>query len=256
MDTTPTPHLPDANAGNMTTYLASLPLFNGVSGDALAALAASTAALSVTRGHILCHQDDAADRLYIITKGWVKLHRDTLDGQEAVLDMLTAHHHCGESALAEGTRYSWSAEAVEDSEVLAIPMQSARQLSLTEPAFLYNVVQAMAQHERQRDDELEHLKIQHAPQRIGCFLLKLVPQASLHGDVPCPPLHLPYNKSLLAMRLGMKAETFSRAFNTLKSEVGLQVEGATVTIPDVPRLADYTCSCCSKQFPCDNLIHG
>jgi CRP/FNR family transcriptional regulator, dissimilatory nitrate respiration regulator len=40
-------------------------------------------------------------------------------------------------------------------------------------------------------------------------------------------LTLPIDKSLIARRLGMKPETFSRAPGALKSEVGLQVEGTT-----------------------------
>ncbi|MBV8444030.1 MAG: helix-turn-helix domain-containing protein, partial [Hyphomicrobiales bacterium] len=49
---------------------------------------------------------------------------------------------------------------------------------------------------------------------------------------------LPYEKALIANRLGMKPESFSRALGKL-GEVGVVVERESVTISDVARLAAF-----------------
>jgi CRP-like cAMP-binding protein len=91
--------------------------------------------------------------------------------------------------------------------------------------------------------------VQSAPQRIGCFLLRLC-KAQEEGEVT---LHLPYDKTLIAARLGMKPETFSRALTRLRQESDIEVKGATVSIPDIQRLVGYTCNACSNAYPCKDL---
>jgi hypothetical protein len=66
-------------------------------------------------------------------------------------------------------------------------------------------------------------------------------------------LHLPYDKTLIASRLGMKPETFSRALAKLKEQTGIRIVGPTVYIDRLQTLVSYTCNHCSTHFPCDDL---
>ena len=60
----------------------------------------------------------------------------------------------------------------------------------------------------------------------------------------CPPgargctLALPYDKGLIAGRLGLEPETLSRIFAKLK-RVGVEVKAADVTVADVDRLRRF-----------------
>jgi hypothetical protein len=49
---------------------------------------------------------------------------------------------------------------------------------------------------------------------------------------------LPFDKSLIARRLGMKPETFSRALAKLRG-IGVETQGATVNVEDLDRLRAY-----------------
>ena len=93
----------------------------------------------------------------------------------------------------------------------------------------------MAMYRRKQEHELEHRDVQNAPQRIGCFLLRLC----RHHDDVSAILHLPYDKSLIATRLGMKAETFSRALSRLRQDTDIQVSGSTVRIDSIKKLSEY-----------------
>ena len=53
-------------------------------------------------------------------------------------------------------------------------------------------------------------------------------------------VELPALKQVLASRLGMTPETFSRAMRTLTGAGLVRVEGAVVTIPDIAALDDYS----------------
>ena len=99
-----------------------------------------------------------------------------------------------------------------------------------------------------RDKDIELRAVQNAPQRIGCFLLRLCRGAEKNSAT----LHLPWEKALLAARLGMTPETLSRAFARLQKDIGLRIRGATIEVPDIRALARYTCTACSNIFPCNN----
>lgn len=194
-------------------------------------------------------QHDPAQDFYLILSGWVKLYRETLDGDEAVLDVMTGRHIFGESALFEKSTYPFSAVAVEDTQVLAFPFSYLTRRFEDTPAVAIGMLRAMSRYRAQQTMEIEHRTLQSAPQRIGCFLLRLV-QPQTTGAFS---LTLPYDKTLLASRLGMKPETFSRALSRLKDDLNLKVVGPTIEIPDIENLADFACSACSASFPCDDL---
>jgi CRP/FNR family transcriptional activator FtrB len=65
-------------------------------------------------------------------------------------------------------------------------------------------------------------------------LLELVEDAS----APPVDFRLPFDKGLLAARLGCRQENLSRAFATLR-DVGVETHGARVILHDVPALRKF-----------------
>ncbi|MCB2082140.1 MAG: Crp/Fnr family transcriptional regulator [Rickettsiales bacterium] len=201
------------------------------------------------KGKILFMHEDPAEWFYIIADGWVKLFRETLDGKEAVVDVLTTGHIFGETAIFEQDTYTYSTEVVEDATLLALPLSLLQEEIERNGALAMSMFSAMSRFRRQQDTDLEHMALQNAPQRIGCFLLRLIKP----GEKGPVTLHLPYDKTLLAMRLGMKPETFSRALARLREDINIQVHGATMKIDSTDRLVQYCCNACSSTYPCKDL---
>lgn len=233
---------------DVTAILKACPLCAGLEASQVERLAAQATAKSFPKGFLLYAHEEEASRFYLMVEGWVKLFRETLDGDEAVLDILTSGHVFGETSLFGNGRHSASAQIIEDATVVMVPLAALRHLIEEEPRVALNMLDSMARFRQQQDREIEHRILQNAPQRIGCFLLRLCDTArQTHAT-----LHLPYDKTLIAARLGMKPETFSRALARLREDTGLIVNGATIHIGDIARLADYTCTACSDAFPCDD----
>ncbi|WP_417449972.1 Crp/Fnr family transcriptional regulator [Kordiimonas sp.] len=204
---------------------------------------------TLRKGEALFLQGEDADAFYIVLSGWIKLFRETLDGHEAVIDMLTNGHIFGESATLEDGIYSFGAEAIEDVRVLRLPSAILKKAITDDNGMALAMLTSLSRHRKQQTREIESLTLQNASQRIGCFLLRLC-----HRDDPGPiELKLPYDKSLIAARLGMKSETFSRALNKLRDETGISVKGATVVIPTLQTMSRFSCSACSNEFPCDDM---
>jgi len=225
------------------------PLFRGVETEWLGAFADQAQILTHPKGKVIYLQDDRAESFYLIMSGWVKLFRETVHGDEAVVDVLTVGHVFGESSVFEEDCYATATQAVEDVRLLAMPTALLKTTIENSSIMARNMLRVMAQMRRAQSKEIEHLSLQSAPQRIGCFLLRLCPP-----DTSKPvTLHLPYDKTLLASRLGMKPETFSRALAKLKEHANLTISGPTVHIPNMQHLVGYTCSHCTESFPCEDL---
>lgn len=223
----------------------------------LASLSPERAALFATaanekhyrKGKVLYLQDDAAEKLFFIRKGWVKLFRETLDGEEAISDILTSGHTFGETSIFFDGHYSESAQLVEDATLVEFPARLLKEEITTNPVFAQAMLSVMMKHRRRQAMEIEHLTVQNTAQRIGCFLLRLCSDKKGLGSVT---LHLPYDKLLLAARLGMQPETFSRALAKLRTETNLSIQGATVVVPDLEKLVQYCCNACSNAYPCES----
>lgn len=233
---------------NIEALCAQTPLFKNASSEWMERIMQQAVVRHERKGRVLFIQGDEAESFYLIVRGWVKLFRETLEGCEAVIDVRTKGHLFGDSCVFEDGFHGYSAQVVEDTTMIALPVYLLRQAIESDQQIALNMLAGMSQHRRQQRQEIEHLNVQNAPQRIGCFLLRLCP-ADASSEVK---LNLPYDKTLIAARLGMKAETFSRALNKLKNETDIAINGPTVMIHDMKKLVTYTCNHCSSNFPCED----
>lgn len=225
-------------------------LFKGLEDKVLEKIRSFSIAKKFSKNEIIYIQEDKAQYIYFIKSGWVKIFTETIDGEEAIMDVLPANHIFGDQAIIEGSNLSHSAESVEETEIVLMKIDKVRDLIKESTQFSMNILKLLAEKQKFRDKELEHLSLQNTPQRIGCFLLRLCKSE----DESNITLNLPYDKSLIASRLGMKAETFSRALNKLKDETGISIKGSSINISSVSKLSSYCCSACSSSFPCEDVI--
>lgn len=205
--------------------------------------------IELKKGQVVFIHEESAENFYLIGRGWIKLFRETFDGDQAVVDIMTTNHIFGDTAIFQDDTYPYSAEAAEPARIVSFPIELLKQEIELNPKFAMNMLTSMARYRRQQDAELEHRTIQNAPQRIGCFLLKLTDQRQI-GPVK---IHLPYDKVLVASRLGMQPETFSRALKKLKDETGIAISGSTIEIESLSQLSAYSCAACSSEFPCKDI---
>ncbi|MCB1592164.1 MAG: Crp/Fnr family transcriptional regulator [Alphaproteobacteria bacterium] len=208
------------------------------------------------KGYIAFIYGEDAHRYYIIRRGWVKLYRETLDGSQAIIDILPRGHIFGETAVFEHNTYPYSAEIIEPVDMISLSLKKLNILIQDRPDFALSMLKSMARYRKQQDLEIEHRSLQNAPQRIGCFILRLTPahtDPNLRVKAVPVTINLPYDKTLIAARLGMQPETFSRALTKLKEHTNITVKGATIEIHDLEALIAYACSACTSDFPCQDL---
>lgn len=209
------------------------PLFKAMGPAISRAMIADRLPRTYARGEQIFQQGDAADGFFCVIDGWAKLYRLREDGEEIVVAIFSAGETLAEAAMFLGGRYPASCEAVSPARILKIDATNLRRAVLAEPQLAFDMLAAASLRLRQLVDEIEQLKGRSAPQRIADFFVKLANCASGEAQIA-----LPYEKALIASRLGMKPESFSRALGKL-GELGVVVARESVMIRDVARLAAF-----------------
>ena len=214
-------------------------LFANLPDDAFNRLTENTVPRRYPKGKILFQRGDPADYFYIVLDGWVKLYRDTPDGTQVVVNIFCRGNMFAEAAAFMSTGYPVSAEVIDDSRLLAIQSKRFNSIVQSNPEVALNMLAAMSRHLHELVHEVEYLKSHTASERLAMFLLRCCPVARGAARVK-----LPYDKNLIAARIGIKPESLSRLLNRLRAH-GVETDHDAVTIADVARLR----SMCPRQTP-------
>ncbi len=213
--------------------LLRVPLFSGLKQELLETLIDGAQVRTITAGAVLFLQGDPADRFYAILNGWVKLWRETVAGGETVVGIFTQGESFAEAAIFDSARYPVNAEIVASARLLSIPARPFIGAIERDPGLAVHMLACMSRHMRGLVAQLEQVQARSAAQRVAAFLLRLGPAVQSSQLI-----ELPYDKSLVAARLGMRPETFSRALSQLR-DTGIEVKGGLVLIPDTAELARF-----------------
>ncbi|WP_209597167.1 Crp/Fnr family transcriptional regulator [Ruegeria sp. HKCCSP351] len=185
------------------------------------------------RGETIFLQEEEAKAVHVVLAGWVKLFRISPTGAEAVVSVFTRGESFGEAVALRNVPYPVSAEAVSPCEIMHIPSPVLLSLMKQDPEICVSILAATFTHLHSLVAQLEQLKAQTGAQRVAEFLLNLC-----DSDAGQCEVELPYDKMLIAGRLGMKPESLSRAFSRLKP-VGVKINRNHAEIADMDVLRNY-----------------
>ncbi|HEY4774688.1 MAG TPA: Crp/Fnr family transcriptional regulator [Xanthobacteraceae bacterium] len=205
-------------------------VFRGLKPETVEHIVAPATAVMLKAHESLFRQGDPATAFFIVIDGWVKLYRVTLSGEETVIHILTKGDSFAEAVAFTGVRYPATAEAVSDARVVRIPADHVVRCIRESPDIALAMIASTSQHLHHLVQQVEQLKAQSGVQRVAEFLSSLAPV-----DQGSCVIALPYDKVLIAARLGLKPESLSRAFAKLRS-VGVAVHASHVAIADIAKL--------------------
>ena len=211
----------------------STPLFGAMPQDVAQSLVGNQAVRVYEKGTLLFQQGDPAASFFVVLDGWVKLFRTTPDGSEAIVGVFCRGESFAEAAIFMGGRYPVSAEVATTARLVRIDGDLLRRRIHEQPDLAFSMLASASYHLKFLVEQIEQIKVLSAPQRIADFLIKLCPAR----EGSCA-IELPYEKALIAGRLGMKPESLSRALAKLKP-LGVSVEREHVSIVDVDLLVQF-----------------
>lgn len=209
------------------------PLFGRLPGPAFRGLFDGQSALVAAKDARIMTWGARVDTCCIVLRGLVKLVRTSDDQETAVL----AIHGPGRALmLAEGLTgkpSSASVEAVTPARLMTLDVVRLRRRMQEDADLSRALLMAASVDLRQLVAHVEELKAMTGPARLAAMILKL---SEAQGGAR--RVALPYEKQLIAGRLGMTPESFSRAIGQLKAH-GVSARRDRLEIADVGRLRDF-----------------
>lgn len=206
------------------------PVFAGLSPPALAPLLEGALAKSFQRHAVLFLQGEPASRFFVVLEGWVRLYRQTPQGQEVTIAVFGRGDSFAEAVVLQMMPFPVSAQVVADSRLLVIPADSFMRHLRASTELCFKVMAAMTHRLRDLVFQLENVSSRSTVQRLASFILRLC-----DGQSGGCHIALPLDKNLIAARLGMQPETLSRGLAKLR-EAGVETDGHVLKVHDTAQL--------------------
>jgi CRP/FNR family transcriptional activator FtrB len=215
--------------------LRQVPMFGNLPGGVMRALARIAAVSDVPSDSVLCRQNAPSEHLHVLVRGQVALFNTAPDGSTAVVEVIRPPGHFVLATVLAKLPYLLSAKTVAPSRLIRIEAEGLHGLLSQEPALSVALMQAEAEDFRDMVRQVCDLKLRTTAQRLGCYLLELTKDS----PNPTAQFRLPFDKRLLAARLGCRQENLSRAFAALRN-LGVETHGSRVMLHDIARLRAYS----------------
>jgi len=211
---------------DLTTTLGNIPLFASLNVDELQVIAHATHHHRLRRGEMLFQKGDPALGFYYLIDGQVKLALLAPDGHEKVIQLIEPGMTFGEAVMFIERPFPAYAEALRASQLLFIPRTPLIEALDGNPGFALKLLAGLSTRLHSMVNEIEALSTRNATQRVIGFLL------ADHGLDDPDTLSLPASKALIASRLNLTPETFSRVLHDLQERQLIEVDGRTIRLLD------------------------
>ena len=206
--------------------LSHAPLFRDLSRDELARIAAGTTQHAVERNRILFQRGDPCVGFHIVVYGMVKLAIGTSGGAEKVVEILGPGRSFGEAVMFTDRPYLVTATALADSLLLHVAKDTVLREIDADPLLARRMLAGLSMRLHMLVKDVEALTLHSAMQRVIGYL------ASLDEGAEPAKVTLPAQKSLVASRLNLTPEYFSRILHDLAAEGVIRIDGRDIEILD------------------------
>lgn len=218
-------------------FLAKLPGFNGLGAGRIARIAAGTTEIDASRGSVLFRRGDPCTGFHLVIFGQVKVSLQTDRGDEKVVEIMEPGMSVGEAALLLERPHIVTAEALTDSKLLHVSKDIVLRELKQDSQFSNWLILRLSQRLYQQTHELENYFLRTGTERVVGFLLR--------GENGCAQantsfLSLPTKKGVIASRLNLTQEHFSRILHDLTALGLIEVHGRDIRIKDIHGLRAHT----------------
>jgi CRP-like cAMP-binding protein len=194
--------------------------------ESVAAMMEIAAIGSLPARQMLFREGEPADMLHCVLSGYVRVYKLDPDGREADVELYGPGDLIGASVVLDGGRYRATAQAAEPSLIARFDLKRVRDIASRRTDLAMALATSLSGQLARAFASLADDRLHTAPQRVAHYLL-----AHYTADGKPASFRLPYQKSLLAGKLGLAPEALSRAFSMLRNH-GVSVRGRLVHIGD------------------------
>ncbi len=206
-----------------------MPMFRQVSRPHLAELARHARVQHVRRGATICRRGETLSCFFGVAYGLVKLGLRANGGEEKVLRLVGAGETFGEALVFRERPNPLQAVALADTMLVVFPAQAVNALLEHDVNFARGLLGNLSERLHNLVAEVEACTLFSARQRVAAYLESLASDGE-HA-------RLPATKTVIAARLGVTKETFSRLLRELANQGLIEVEKRDIVLRNRAGLA-------------------
>jgi CRP-like cAMP-binding protein len=207
------------------------PLLGSLSEEQLARIARRAFRCHLKHGEALFRQGDTANRFYLVLTGQIKLYRLSPHGAEKVIDIVSPGATFAEALMfLNRPRFPVGAEAIGSVELISIDSPDFRGMLHDSVETCFLVMGNMSQRLRRFIGEIDNLSLHSAGCRVAGYLSRRAEKEGAEFDLGVP-------KHVIASKLTVTPETFSRIMKALVQKEVIQVEVRRIKVIDPLELA-------------------
>ena len=218
--------------------LLNVPIFSNLDEKQISFIATKMRNKKYSKSDIILMEDEVGDTFFIILEGSVKVTRDSEDGREVILAVLSSGNFFGEISLLDGKTRSANAIALEKTSLMILKRNDFLQLLKELPQISISLLSELAKRIRKTDEQVENLAFSDAEKRIGISILSISEQLGVvkNGLVKIPKL--PFHQDIANMA-GTSRETVSRMLKLLETKKLITRNSNELSFVDYNKFKSY-----------------
>jgi CRP-like cAMP-binding protein len=191
---------------------------------------------TVRRGGMIYFPTEPGRSVLVLARGRVKIKAVTVDGKETIFAFIEPGELFGELALVDSEPRNEYAQAVEESQVLAIPQEEMLWLMEQRPDVALHVTKLLGFRRRRIENRLRNILFRSTRERAAALLLELL---QTHGRAVGRhwEVGLPLSHQDLANLIGATRETMTGTLGQLQREGLIEIRRRRIVVLDREGLA-------------------
>lgn len=217
---------------DITQFLAQVPIFQDMEQESLDRIAQYAKEVHAPKGETLFNRGDPCEGFHLVVYGRVKLAFVSLGGTEKVVEIVGPGHSFGEAVMFIDKPYAVTAKTLEDSFLIHLAKRSIMDELEHTPRFARKMLSGLSRRLHGLIADVEAYSTATGTQRVIGYLLR---ENLKDGD----EVVLNASKLVVASRLNLTPEHFSRILHDLSEQELITVHGRGITVASVERLRNY-----------------
>ncbi len=194
-----------------------------------------TSARKLFTGETLFSQQQPASEFFMLVEGKIKITLLSSEGTEKVVDIIKPGNTFAEAIIFNGMQgYPVNSKALSEATVLRINAENYIQVLSNSPKACLKVMGRLSVRLHWLVNEIDRLSLHNASYRLICYLLEDVPE----GSTEKIQIKLGAPKRIIASRISITPETFSRTLKSLSKDGFIKVHDDYVVLNNPSKLRE------------------
>lgn len=215
-------------ANDATAFLSQVEFFAGIQPELLSRITQGVQTRKLRTGQEICSVGERQSQIFFVVTGLIKRSLVAENGHESVAELIAPGQPFGDTEFFSRQPFAINAVAVEPTQLLCLDGDAVRASAETDAWFGSRVISLMAAGRFRSESERAVAPTRSSSERVLDYLIDLAEKNRAAGWGST--VKLVTTKQLIAARIGLTPETFSRALRQLSVEGKILVDRRHVTL--------------------------